>query len=100
MSKRLAIDVNSTVAQAENLASSELDGETILMGPDWKAYFGMDSSAQRIWKLIAQPCRVADLCKQLTAEYAVEDRTCEQDVCAFLDQLKEEGLLHVLAEPG
>jgi hypothetical protein len=53
----------------------ELDGETILKGPDWKAYFGMDSTAQRIWKLIAQPCQVADLCAQLTAEYAVDERT-------------------------
>ncbi len=100
MINRFAIDLNSTVVQTENLASSELDGETILMGPDWRAYFGMDSTAQRIWKLVAQPCRVADLCAQLTAEYAVDEKTCEQNVCAFLNQLREEGLLRVLAEPG
>jgi len=94
------IDLDSVVVQTEDLLSSELDGDTVLMSLTQAAYYGMDATAQRIWNLIAQPCRVADLCEQLISDYAVERSACEQDVCAFLTELNKEGLIRVVAEDG
>lgn len=95
-----AVDLNTVVVQTDQLLTSELDGETVLMSVTQAAYYGLDDTAQRIWKLIAQPYRVADLCDRLIAEYAVERAACERDVCAFLNELHQEGLIRVVAQAG
>ena len=100
MMNAAAIDLNTVVVQTEDLLSSELDGDTVLMSLTQAAYYGLDSTAQHIWKMIAQPCRVADLCEQIVSVYAVEPTVCEQDVCAFLTELKREGLIRVVADNG
>jgi hypothetical protein len=86
--------------QAENLVSSELDGETILMGVNQAAYFGLDATSQRIWDLIAQPKKVSDVCDQLIEEYDVDRATCEQQVFSFLTELNKESLIRVVVEDG
>ena len=93
-----AVDLNTVVAQAQDLLSNELDGDTVLMGVTQAAYYGLDSTAQRIWNMIAQPRRVSDLCEQLVSDYAVERKACEQDVCTFLTKLNREGLIRIVAE--
>jgi hypothetical protein len=98
MKNSQAIELNNVVVQTADLLSSELDGDTVLMSMTQAAYYGMDSTAQRIWNMIAEPHRVADLCDQLIADYAVDRSTCEQDVCAFLTELHKEGLIRVVAE--
>ena len=49
-------------------------------------------------RMLAEPTRVADLCEQLVADYAVERATCEGEVRAFLTELKEEGLIRVVED--
>ena len=100
MMSQVIIDLNTMVVQTENLALSELDGETVVMSPAWTAYYGMDSVARRIWYLIAQPCRVADLCDQLIVEYAVERQDCQREVCAFLTELHQEALIRIISTSG
>lgn len=95
-----AVDLNTVVVQKEDLLSSELDGDTVLMSVTQASYYGLDSTSQRIWNMIAQPCRVADLCERLVADYDVERTTCEQHVCAFLTELNTEGLIRVVTEDG
>lgn len=95
-----AVDLKTVVVQTEDLLSSELDGDTVLMSVTQASYYGLDSTAQRIWNMIAQPHLVADLCERLISEYAVERTTCEQNVCAFLTELNKEGLIRVVAEDG
>ena len=92
------IDINTVVVQTNNLLTSELDGETVLMSVHQAAYYGLDSTAQRIWNMIAQPSRVADLCEQLIAKYEVDRATCERDVCSYLTELNKEGLIRVVAQ--
>jgi hypothetical protein len=96
----VSISLNSVVVQAENLVSSELDGETILMGVNQAAYFGLDATSQRIWDLIAQPKKVSEVCDQLVAEYDVDRATCEQQVFSFLTELNKESLIRVVVEDG
>lgn len=98
MTRSYLIDLNTTVMQTMDLVASELDGETVVMNLARAAYYGLDATAQRIWNLIAQPCRVADLCDILVSEYMVERKTCEQEVCTFLSELNKEGLIRVISD--
>ena len=98
MNNSVTIDLDKVVVQTENLLSSELDGETVLMSVTEASYYGLDATGQRIWNMITQPIRVADLCEQLVADYDIDRISCEQQVCAFLNELNEEGLIRVVAE--
>ena len=100
MKNASVIDLNSIVVQTKDLLSSELDGETVLMSVTQAAYYGMDSTAQTIWNMIAEPRRVSDLCDQLVSDYDVERTTCEKDVITFLTEMHNEGLIRVVAENG
>jgi hypothetical protein len=94
------IDLDTVVAQTEGIFSSELDGETVLMGLTQAAYFGLDSTGQIIWNMITEPCRVGDLCDQLAADYDVERSIIELDVFDFLNELNKEGLIQVVSQNG
>jgi hypothetical protein len=98
MNGSFTIDLNTVVVQTRDLAASELDGETVVMSLRRAAYYGLDATAQRIWNLIAQPCRVSEVCDKLASEYAVERKTCEQEVCAFLSELNKEGLIQIITQ--
>ena len=100
MHKQIKINSDTWIVQAPHLLTTELDGETVLMSLAQAAYYGLDSTAQRIWDLIAQPQRVANLCETLIAEYAVSRQTCQGQVCAFLTELHKEGLVHITERPG
>ena len=81
--------------QTNDLISSELDGEMVLVSLNQAAYYGLDASAQSIWKIIDQPCRVADLCEQLLTKYDVDPTACEAHVCDPLNYLNKEGSIRV-----
>jgi hypothetical protein len=99
MKNMVTIDLNTTVIHSDHLLTTELDGETVMMSLTQAAYYGLDATAQRIWNLIAKPCRVSEVCETLIAEFAVEREVCEQQVCAFLTELNEEGLIRIVDEP-
>jgi hypothetical protein len=98
MTKPAVVDLDTIVVQTENLLTSELDGETVLMSLARPSYYGLDSTGQRIWELVAQPRRVAQVCSQLIEEYDVERSACEQQVRAFLGELHKEGLIRIVAQ--
>ena len=100
MTKLAIVDLDTIVVHTENLLTSELDGETVLMSLARPSYYGLDATGQRIWMLIAQPRRVAEVCAQLIEEYAVERSICERQVCAFLTELNKEGLIRIVAQAG
>ena len=89
------ITLATTVVRADDLLATDLDGETILMAIEQGSYYGMEETARRIWELVEQPREVADLCRQLAAEYRVAPEVCARDVIAFLEELLKEKLVVV-----
>ena len=94
------ITLETRVARALGLLDAELDNETILLGVEQSAYFGLDATAQRIWQAIEQPCRVSEIVAALTARYDVDENLCATQTCAFLEQLAAEGLVQIVPEIG
>jgi hypothetical protein len=89
------ITPTATVVRAGDLLMTDLDDETILMGIEQGAYYGMEATARRIWELVESPRTVADLCRQLAEEYGVAPEVCERDVIPFLEELQAEKLVVV-----
>ncbi|MBX2999489.1 MAG: PqqD family protein [Caldilineaceae bacterium] len=90
------ITTDSRVVRASELLVANLDHETILLGVDQGAYYGLVGSAQRIWQQMERPRRVSEIIAALTARYEIDEEICQRETCAFLAQLADEGLIHIL----
>jgi hypothetical protein len=79
----------------QDVISTELDEETILMSIDAGAYYGLEGSARSIWENLATPLTFSALVDRLVREYRVAPETCAADVEKFLARMEREGLLRV-----
>lgn len=81
--------------RAQDLPSTQLDKETILMSVEAGAYFGFEGTAQFIWEALADPITMTGLLERIAGEFDVEPAACRADVEHFLNELLQEGLLRV-----
>ena len=86
------------VRRIDDVLDADMDGELVMMDIDQGSYFGLNTTATRIWSLLAQPVVISDLCHQLTAEFNVPEKQCEQEVVRFLENLLRRGLLQVVTD--
>jgi hypothetical protein len=83
------------LSRAENLFSTDLDQETILMSIEAGAYYGLAGPARAIWEILEVPLTFSALVERLLQSYHVSPETCVADVGRFLDQMEREGLISV-----
>jgi hypothetical protein len=96
MSGKNTIGPDTMVAQVEELVSSDLDGETVMMSVENGKYYGMDPIGSRIWALIKQPRSVSELCDILLTEFNVDRERCDRDVLDFLNELAKDNLVKIV----
>lgn len=92
-----AVNVNNVVIRTNEIVSSDMDGETIMMSLDKGMYYGLNAIATRIWELIEKPLPVSELCNILVNEFEVDRDLCQRDVCRFLGELQGDDLIKVVA---
>lgn len=85
----------SVVVRVKDAKSAPVDDDLVIMNIAKGHYLGLDNIGRRIWTVIEQPCRVVDLCRQMTDEFSGEPEIIAQDVLAFLDEMVSEGLVSV-----
>jgi hypothetical protein len=96
MSARHLIDVDSVVSAGEDVVASALADEVVILNLNSGVYHGLESVGARVWELIErQPIPVGAVRDALVDEYDVEPAHCEQDLLAFLEELKSNGLLEL-----
>jgi hypothetical protein len=83
------------LSRTENLLSTQLDEETVLMSIDAGAYYGLEGPARSIWEILETPLTFSALVDRLVEEYRVSPETCAADVERFLAEMEREGLLRV-----
>jgi hypothetical protein len=89
--------VNIVVRDEEPIAAT-VDSEIVILSAKAEAYFGLGEIGSVIWGMIANPCRISDICAQLVKDYDVDQRTCERDTIAFLTKLLQDRLIYVVEE--
>lgn len=89
------IAANSVVVATKDQVASDLAGEVILLSLQTGMYYGLDQVGARIWELLQQPTRVADIRDTIAREYEVALEQCERDIFELLRQLVTEGLIEV-----
>ena len=83
------------LSRVQNLLSTELDQETVLMSIDAGAYYGLEGPARSIWEILETPLTFSALVDRLVKEYQVSPETCAADLERFLSEMEREGLLRV-----
>lgn len=92
-----ALSLTSTVVVSPEQVSTNLEGEVMILGMRAARYYSLDPIGCRIWSLLQQPTPVADVCRQLLAEYDVEPERCQTEVLQLLGELSQEGLIETRA---
>ena len=83
------------LSRSEQLISTELDQETVLMSINAGAYYGLEGPARSIWDHLATTKTFAELVDCLVLEYNVSAEVCTSDIQKFLAEMEQEGLLRV-----
>ena len=81
--------------RSDEILSTELDQETVLMSIDAGAYYGMAGPARSIWEKLAEPMVFSELVQLLVDEYNISPESCAADLQGFLGEMEREGLLRV-----
>jgi len=92
---KVTVSLTSVVERVQNIVSSDIDGETVMMSVERGAYYGLNDIASGIWARLDRPIRVSELIDGLLARYEVDRKTCEEHVLAFLGRLSDAGILTV-----
>jgi hypothetical protein len=83
------------LSRTQEMLSTELDQETVLMSIDAGAYYGLKGTAQSIWEHLETPLTFSALVACLVKEYQITPEACAADMGRFLVELEREGLLRV-----
>ena len=89
------IDLNSIVSHREDIDTTDLDGEKVMMDLEKGQYFALNSVASRIWEVIESPISVNKVVDTLLEEYEVEREECEKSVLEFIKGLEDASLVSV-----
>jgi hypothetical protein len=89
----LQISRTTVIVASQRAISSDLAGEAAIIDFQSGSYYGLDEVGATIWKLIAEPRTVSEICDAVVAEYEVDPEVCERDVLALLGKLAASGLI-------
>jgi hypothetical protein len=89
------IQLSSIVFASSDLLSTELDGELVMMDLVSGQYISLDRIGTEIWRGLAQPRKVAELCQALGERYEAPAEEIERDVLALLVRMEENKLIRV-----
>jgi hypothetical protein len=81
------------VARADGLVASEIDGDVVILSIDSGHFFHLNATGSRLWDLLDAPMTVAELCDKARERFAVDADECRRDVGAFVQGLRDKGLL-------
>ena len=87
------LNMENQLYKNEDIYSSEVDGETIMMNIDNNAYYTTQEIGNRIWELLDSLDTPKAICDQLMQEYEVSQEQCQNEVLQFLEQLLEHGIV-------
>ncbi|MEG2786608.1 MAG: lasso peptide biosynthesis PqqD family chaperone [Romboutsia sp.] len=87
------IDLNSIVSYRQDLDTTDIDGDKVMMDLEKGQYFALNSVGSRIWEQLEKPVKVSQIVNTLLGEYEVEEDECEKSVIDFIEGLDDAGLI-------
>jgi hypothetical protein len=89
------LSFDSIVVASSKQVSCPLGEESAILNLKNSVYYGMNAVGTRVWTLLKEPKKVADVRDAIVDEYDVDAGRCGRDVLALLEQMRDEGLIEV-----
>jgi len=86
---------DSCLAAAKDQVSSNLADEAVILGLKNGVYYGLNPVGAFVWNLVQKPKCVDEIRAALLKEYDVDEKQCERDLMALLNELLAEGLIEI-----
>lgn len=90
-----SISETTTIVATEDTLSTTIDEETVILHETAGKYYGLNDVGTFIWKLLEEPRTIEAICEEVTAEYDVENKQCEEDIKQMLSDLAAKGLVRL-----
>lgn len=84
---------NAVLTRIERIRWTNVADNVVLMDPDNESYFQLNATGAVVWELADSKSTVADMVREICAEYEVDPKTAQADVIELIDVLLERGLL-------
>jgi hypothetical protein len=89
------LSFNSIVVASPEQVSCPLGDESAILNLKNSVYYGMNPVGTRVWNLLKQPRKIAELRDTIVDEYEVDSDRCGRDVLELLEKMRGEGLIEV-----
>lgn len=91
--------------RSNSVVSRVIAGETLIVPVrkgvgDLASIYSLNATASRIWLAVAQPCSRDAIVQQLAEEFEGGGKQVEEDVDAFLTEMRSAGLVEVNSGAG
>jgi hypothetical protein len=83
------------VVRVAALIEEDVDGELVALDVKQGKCFGFNGTATVIWRTLAEPRSMADICLRLTREFEVDPETCRAQVETLVVDMAKRGLVKV-----
>jgi hypothetical protein len=74
--------------------------EAVLLHLDTKRYYTLNETGTRIWELMQQGRSAQEIVQALQDDYVLTDEEAMPVLLGFVDELRQEGLVHSKARRG
>ena len=89
------ININNVVSRRNDIDTTDLNGEIVMMDLEKGRYFSLNGVGSRIWEIIEEPIGINKIVDCLLEEYDVNRNECEENVLEFLDKLDDANIIAV-----
>ncbi len=89
------INLKDIVLKKDNILSSVVDDETVLLCIENSKYYGIDPVGTSIWKLLDTPRSIEQIIVTMQELYEVSAEQCKADVIHFINHLIEKNLVQL-----
>ena len=89
------ININNVVSRRNDIDTTDLNGEIVMMDLEKGRYFSLNGVGSRIWEIIEEPIGINKIVDCLLEEYDVNRNECEENVLEFLGKLDDANIIFV-----
>jgi hypothetical protein len=89
------MNLPTVVAIPPEVMARQVGDETVILHLGSGNYFGLDPVGARVWQLLTEGKKPAEICDGMLSEYDVERADLERDVARLLQELVDHGLVTV-----
>lgn len=88
---------DTVLARGGDVVATERDGETLLKKAVDNSHFSLDDIGGEVWRLLEAPISANDLYVALSRKYDADPETIRRDLAPLLAEMRDAGLVRVVA---